>query len=179
MLLVSNFYRHFLQRSEAQSKSIQDTVLTSKLRGAHYYFDILKQNSIEQSDLGSEDALLIPQGPITLMSVFKKVWPDAIRFSFALHYLGPKLAILTSQISVFMVFWVTLMLFPGFTVQIPNYDSALGIGRLPTILIVRLLSAPNTIQILISSFCSRSSNLVISLADSCLSSLSLSPENSC
>lgn len=41
-----------------------------------------------------------------------------------------------------MIFLVTLSLFPGFTVLIPNYDTKLGgkllpTSKLPTILIVR------------------------------------------
>jgi equilibrative nucleoside transporter 1/2/3 len=80
-----------------------------------------KDNSINELNSSSEDVSLIPQGPVTIMSVLKKIWPDAI--------------------SVFLVFQVTLMIFPGFTVRIPNYDPGLGpkelslTSKLPTVLI--------------------------------------------
>lgn len=95
--------------------------------------------------MSSEESALIAQAPVTLMGVFKKIWPDALRSTFALLF-SSKL-ILVSHIcdSVFLVFLVSLMIFPGFTISIPNYDKNLGpvtndgTSRLPTILIVPLL----------------------------------------
>jgi len=84
-----------------------EILLNSQFYRHHEAIALRKDTKIEDlASVNGEEISLIPEGPVTIMSVFKKLWPDAL--------------------SVFLVFVVTLMIFPGFTVSIPNYDPKLG-----------------------------------------------------
>lgn len=168
IMLRSPFYVFYLKKAE-EGRNVQ-LVRGPPPMTCHL---TLAQSETE-SYPSSEDALLLGPGSNaepTLKSVFKKIWPDAMSYDpFPPPIPHPR--------SVFLVFIVTLSLFPGFTVMIPNFDPALGDKQLPNstlplVLVVRLARLSDRVH-----HCRPSSKSATSLVASSRSFLSSSRNGS-